>query len=267
MKTINKILIVIVLLFVTNSAFSQRAGYMGKRFVINADLNASTAWSRPNAYGHTGYFSFNYILSPSIEFIATRRFALGATYLYTPGMFEFRAANDQHDYINGVYHPYDAATADNKFTSHGVGIYSKFYIGDGTAPIGPYIKTELDWFFYNYTINSMSGIPNFANANYVIDKTGKGNLGGFKVEFGRDFLFFNRLRVTTALSVGIPFGGYRTLSIGWNEKFKIIPYLKAGERRAVGSTYNDATEQDFVNTQIFCQYLICLKIGIGLLAF
>ncbi|MDR0829950.1 MAG: hypothetical protein LBN95_07555 [Prevotellaceae bacterium] len=264
------ILVIILALICSNSAFAQKAGYMGKRFVINADLNTSTAWSRPNAYGHTGFFSFNYILAPSIEFIATKRIAVGGTYNYSPGMFAFRAANEKYDGYIGEGHPSESAlTTDNKFTSHGVGAYAKFYLGDGNAPIGAYIKTELAWFFYDYTINSMWAISNFANQNYVNDKKGKGNLGGFKIEFGRDFLFFNRLRVSTALNIGIPFGGFKTLGFNWSEKTKIIPYLSANYKFVDDpySTVKKVTEQDFVNSQLFCHYLVGIKIGIGFVAF
>jgi hypothetical protein len=256
MKKINKILIIILMIFATTSAFSQKVGYMGKRFVINADVNTSTAWFRQNYWGHKGFLHHNFIFAPSIEFIATNRIAIGVAYLNTEGRFHIQV--EKNDTEGDRYD-----TEDNTFMAHGGGIYGKFYLGDGNAPMGMYIKGELDWFFYNYDIK-----PVPQAVDYVNGVQGKSNLGGLKVEFGRDFLFFNRLRITTAISFGIPFGGYKTAKIAWGSKF--IPYITYNNKYAgssLAASLMGAPEQSFVNTQIMSQYLIGVKIGIGLLAF
>jgi hypothetical protein len=259
MKKMKKIfyILAISLLLPTTSLFSQKAGYMGKRFIINAELNTSTAWFRPNAYGNKGFFSFNYIASPSIEFIAHNKIAVGAVYNYSPGMFEFRV--EKNSTSGEIYE-----TSDNTFIAHGAGIYGKFYLRRSTAPMGSYIKTELDWFFYNYNIKPVPQAE-----GYMSGVKGTGNMGGFKIEFGRDFMFFNRLRVSTSVNVGIPFGGYKNSSLALGRKF--IPYITtdsyyAGES-LVAEINGAVTARDFVNTQILSQYVFGIKIGIGFLAF
>lgn len=114
--------------------FSQ-VGYMGKRFIINADARVTPAWIRPNHNGETGYTKFNYFLEPGVEFIVNKKSSVGATFLSTQGLFPvqihaYGEVDFKYDnYIaRSTFDAYQPIT-DNKFSSKGLGLYYKYYYG------------------------------------------------------------------------------------------------------------------------------------------
>jgi hypothetical protein len=179
----------ITLFFITTilTSYSQTAGYMGKRFVVNLDANISMGYpisfnQNMGFTGDNGYLSFNYILSPHIEYTLTNKVAMGVMYHFFGTKFD---GNYSREAI------YDNITMPFiNLYSNGAGIYCKIYMYyDNHAPFGLYTKFQFDWLHYNfdaYTYGLKSG-----------------NVFGGKVELGYDYLFFDRLRLSWGVALGL----------------------------------------------------------------
>ncbi|MDR1112380.1 MAG: hypothetical protein LBL18_01275, partial [Bacteroidales bacterium] len=124
---------------------------------------------------------------------------------------------------------------------HGFGVYYKQYIGrKARAPIGTYWRFQLDGFFYSSQIPSQI----------------TGSLFAFKAEFGHDFLFFDRLHVSTGFSFGFPFCRWRNLNYG-NSNFSLLNLFSVGA----------VAMEDYVNARLLGHYYIGFVLSVGILAF
>lgn len=258
--------------------FSQNIGYMGNHFIFNADVSLSPSWKNPNPLSdalsahfeseHTQrYLGLNYFLSPNIEAIVWKKGSIGAGYNYynTPikGMvsryFEGGDASDYYFY-----------SQDYSFTgslvAHGFNVFYKQYLGDTKAPMGCYLKFTLDGYFYKYACNEplsdilqhWDEVPEEESAQYGyvrVGKDGSGSIFGLKAEFGYDYLFFNRLRLSMGVTFGSTFGGYK--------------WMKHTSELAL--FYNDNTQylsvDNNVRNRILNAYWFGIKLGVGVLAF
>lgn len=91
-------------------------------------------------------------------------------------------------------------------------------------------------------------------ASYYPDlKEGNSMLFGAKAEFGYDYLFFNRLRLSFGISFGSTFGGYKAIK-GFFDDFS---HLDA----------STTSVNNFVHNRILNAYWFGLKVGVGFLAF
>ncbi|MDR2840179.1 MAG: hypothetical protein LBV75_02780 [Paludibacter sp.] len=272
----------ILILFATFglSLFSQ-VGYMGKRFLVNADVRVTPSWLRPNASGEKGYTKFDYFLEPGIEFIVNNRSSVGATYLNTKGMFPVWLDVNATANLNpgNLEVNYYKRISDNTFNSNGIGLFYKHYLWDSpNAPMGDYVKFEVDYFMYNYTVNQVNFEYFWSNSPSDIKQyplyhkeQDKSSLLGAKIEFGHDFLFANSIRLSVGMSFGLTFGGFA--SNYFKTDFKPIsefadsgsstPYLLYWQGDDI--KYRKASE--FVNGQMLSMYWFGLKMGIGFLAF
>jgi hypothetical protein len=186
MKT--RLLIILVCMTTIITANSQTAGYLGKRFVVNLDADFSMGYPISYDYnmgftGNNGYLSFNCILSPHIEYTLTQKVAVGA-------MYHFFGTKFNGNYCKETI--YDNITLPDyiKLYGNGAGLYFKFYMyHDNHAPFGLYTKFQFDW--YHYQFDAYSFGPR------------SGNVFGGRVELGYDYLFFERLRLSWGVSVGL----------------------------------------------------------------
>ena len=226
---------------------AQNTGYMGKRVLVNMGAEFSPAWikpvSKPNFQNK--YLSFNCILSPSIEIIAFKKGIAGIAYHYLNTKYNRSSAEgfivDREESEN-VYNIVE------KLTTHGLGIFYKQYLGgeNGRAPIGPYIKCQFDGFFFKCPTSSENITP-------MSDK-----LFAMKIEFGNDFLLFNRLHLSTGLSLGVPFSGYKGLSYDSdNMLFEIFSWNSVGYE----------PPKEYARSRIFGAYWIGFTVSVGFLAF
>jgi hypothetical protein len=199
------ILALIAILLSVFSLHAQNSGFMGKRIVFNMETTFSPAWLKPNfannARYHYQWYSFNYTLSPNIECIAWKLGTVGLSYHYFSTKYDCPGnVNGTADYTinNDLIYIYDSDLETLK--SHGFGVFYKQYISSKAyAPMGSYLKLQFDGFFYKRPNNNV-------DRTMVNDR-----LFGIKIEFGQDFLFFNILRLSTGVSLGVPFGGYNTM--------------------------------------------------------
>ena len=72
MKKIFATIIIISLLFITNTSHSQVSGFMGKKNVLKLGLFMKSSFVMPNKNGESGYFSFNDKYSIEFERVLTR---------------------------------------------------------------------------------------------------------------------------------------------------------------------------------------------------
>ena len=212
MQKRNSLIVFVVFVLSMSGLQAQNTGFMGKRVVLNMGAEFSPVFRNRIIHEEPfKYFQFNYILSPNIEVITTKRATAGVVYHY------FRTQ----------YEPFWEESED--LTTHGFGVFYKFSIADGRrALIGSYLKAQFDGFFFE--------CPD--EASTLSDK-----LFAVKVELGKDFLLFNRLHLSSGISLGMPFSGYRVIA-------------DAGR-----------SASDFAKTRIFGAYWFGFTVNVGFLAF
>jgi hypothetical protein len=239
MKIIKTIIIAGTLLWLCVSGLAQGNGsFMGRRMLFNFAVNFSPAWGNPNFFNNSShwqkYYAFNYDISPGMEVIAWKKGTVGAVYHWFKTKFDYPLdVNSLNDYSIMVA----------PLNVHGIGIYYKQYIGrKARAPIGAYWRFQLDGFFYS--AHALTG-----------------NLFAFKTEFGHDFLFFDRLHVSTGFSFGLPFCRLRYANYGNDSSF---PFFMR-----VMNIFNEesGTLNDYANARLSGHYCIGFVLSIGLLTF
>jgi len=242
-------LIIIVFILSVNTLTAQNTGYMGKRMIVNMGTELSPAWRRPvfDKPIQPNYLNFNYILSPNIEVIATKRGTAGVVYHFLNTKYDTPLAEDVKD-----EHGFFVSMNDEEkypeptdLKAHGFGIFYKQYLRYGKAPIGPYFRVQFDGFFFK----SLSSYEDRTLLT-VSDK-----MFAMKIEFGNDFLFFDRLRLSTGLSLGLPFSGYAGLSLN-------SPWIN--DLRNIDST---KPIYEYARSRILGAYWLGFTVNIGFLAF
>ena len=254
-----KIYLFIIAILLSGYCLGQNTGYMGMHVIFNAEGSLSPSWKNPNPLSRTlnehftsehyrRYFGLNYILSPNIECIIWDKGSVGAGYNYYNSPYKGTLYQE-------IPNPYSYYYEDYSFTgqvvAHGFNVFYKQYLGDTKAPLGFYAKFIFDGFFYHYLNNEE---PPQLMASYYPDlKEGNSILFGAKAEFGYDYLFFNRLRLSFGISFGSTFGGYKAIK-GFFDDFS---HLDA----------STTSVNNFVHNRILNAYWFGLKVGVGFLAF
>lgn len=267
-----KILVIIITFFSLHFAVTaQNTGYMGRYVLFNAECSLSPSWLNPNPLtaalqarfpGNESaqkYLGLNYIVSPSIEAIVWRKGTVGAGYNfykspfdgYTPRWVDYYST-DGYNVIYNFDEYFDYRFTGN-IIAHGFNVFYKQYLGDTRAPMGPYIKFVFDGFFYKFDHHDENGntVPSDVIMSYPEMAVNQGSLFGMKFEFGRDYLLFKFLRLSTGVSIGTTFGGYKCVSI-------IDEYPEHVE---------DKTPNNYARNRILGAYWFGLKVGVGFLTF
>ena len=222
------IIILVVLLGLSTGLFAQNTGYMGNRFLINADIVLSPSYFKPSFMNkNPGYLSFNYIFSPNIEIIAWKKGTVGFVGHQISSRY---ARNSEYGYgFNGT--SYENRGADIcDLSAWGYGVFYKQYYRKERAPMGNYIKIEVDFFHYKYNLELVNPEKSF--------------MAGMKVELGKDYLFFNRLRCSLSYSMGFTFQGMENVF-----------------------THSSTSPFDAAQGKMAAIYWLGFKFGIGALAF
>lgn len=234
MKKIISVLVVMLGAFLFSQG--QNTGFMGKRFFLNAEASFSPAWINPTSLTIKTlpeYLRFNYFISPNIEAIVWKKGSVGVGYNFINTDYK-----SEYIYIDYSGH----------IKGHGFNIFYKQYVSK--APLGHYFKLEFDAFFFNFEPR----LEKIINPDVEIDKlSGKSSIYGLKIEYGYDYLFFNRLRVSAGMSLGTTLGGYNAHSLGSISPNNYIPDEDMPEEKA--------------KTRILMAYFFQLKVGVGLLIF
>lgn len=240
-----KILSVLVVMLSVLFSQGQNTGFMGKRFFLNAELSVSPAWRNPTSPAMDvlpKYFHFNYFISPNIEAIVWKKGSVGVGYNFINTDFDSEYYYDPISFEDGNSIGY--------LKGHGFNVFYKQYVGETKAPLGHYFKLELDAFYFNFEPR----LETILDPNADIAKlSGKSSLYGLKIEYGYDYLFFDRLRVSAGMSLGTTLGGYKAHSFD-----AIFFGNKINQNHLV---------EEYAKTRIMTAYFFQLKVGVGILLF
>ena len=244
----NSLIVFMVFVLSMPCLTAQNTGYMGKKVIVNMGTEFSPAWARPNFSDNSKFqkrwFSFNYILSPGIEIIVSKGGTAGIVYhfLHTKYNTPFKKDFDDIIWIDSNYEKKPPVV--ENLSAHGFGIFYKQYI-HGRAPLDTYFRFQFDGFFYK--------VPSsYEDRNSTITD----QLFALKIEFGNDFLLFDRLRLSTGFSFGLPLGGFKGL--GYDNEWGDIFNLRA-------TSHEDIRE--YARSRIFGAYWLGFTVSIGFLAF
>lgn len=222
MKKILLILILFISIPLTNQVLAQKVGYQGKRFLINFDTKIDLEFKELDMFELDLIPQFYFLYSPNIEYIVLKNATVGLAGNYFKDNLFSITFNEQ--FYNNL-----------PFTVMGAGIFYKQYLNRKTdfyqAPFGLYFNFRFD--YLKYTLQ----FPSFTYEDFV--------LGG-RVEFGVDYLVWDRLRLSWGISVG--------LSSGLIEKYFYI-------------AENQTEITSRLNTEVSKRYGFQHKFGIGILLF
>lgn len=255
-----RILIIILLAVAATFANAQSHTYLGKRFMFNADATLSPAWLNQNpmsphlqgleAKWLRRYLGLNYWVSPSVEAIVWDKGSVGAGYNFYQSPFSGIHYEERYSEYYGTAYSWSYDFS-GLITAHGFNVFYKQYVGETFAPLGRYFKFTFDGLFYNYKTQFVADEDALFNPDAPFHDSGKDMLFGLKVEYGRDFLLWDCLKLSLGMSVGTTFGGYRVA-------FKKLTL----------DNYNPTlTYNNYARNRMLGAYWFGVKMAIGFLAF
>ncbi|MBO7647120.1 MAG: hypothetical protein J6S56_03375 [Bacteroidales bacterium] len=181
-----KILLFCLMVVAAGVSYGQYYGLLGKRVIFNLEGTTSPAYfhknyiteALENRYGEdksAGMLSLNFFVTPSVEVAVWKKGTVGAGYNFFTSPFEGMqhnlysrsSATDQY-----VYEDY--GSFDGHVTAHGFNLYYKQYVGNADAPLGHYLKFNLDCFFSKYVMDGSPVYERDPDGNLLMDpETGK----------------------------------------------------------------------------------------------
>jgi hypothetical protein len=251
--------IILLLTSIITTSFAQNTGYMGRHFIINAEASFSPAFVKPTFNKKTindrfDYFAFNFFFTPSIEAIVWKKGTVGIGYNFFTSYYETEYETNQI-IISLEEDPFFKSYFLYQIKSNGCHLFYKQYLGKTYAPLGHYLKFTVDMFYNQYLFkdnltDSMISLGYDEDIRFS-QIPQKDILFGLKLEYGYDFLFFDRLKFSTGFSLGTTLGGYEACLR--DDRFNKPPDIEGYEQIAYGKT------------RLLNAYWFGIRIGIGLL--
>jgi len=178
-----KLFIIFFLVASATSGFSQRVGFMGKHFSLNADFLVYPALFHPVAndqpasayFPYMHWFGMNYKLNVNVDAIVSKKSTVGLDFNY------YHTATSMDTSYNGT----GLYSVTREFDAFAIGAHYRVFFGNTKAPVGFYYKVET-----GATIYSMNG--HTTGGNWYINNY-----------FGRQHVFFGRLLVDYGFSFGM----------------------------------------------------------------
>jgi hypothetical protein len=181
-----KILLFCLMVVAATASYGQYYGLLGKRVIFNLEGTTSPAYFHKNLiteaierrYGDdktAGMLSLNFFATPSVEVAVWKKGTVGVGYNFFTSPFEGMQHNlYSRSSATGQYVYEDYGTFDGHVTAHGINLFYKQYVGNTDAPIGHYLKFNLDCFFSKYEMDGSPVCVRDADDNLVLDpETGK----------------------------------------------------------------------------------------------
>ena len=253
------------------TASGQMYNYMGNHIVLNMEGYFSPAWLNPNPVSSgwdiskpaQRFLGMNYFLSPSVEFIAWKKGTVGVGYNYFNSPLKGTDARLRKGTVyDDGYVDWRQAELYGNVTAHGFNAYYKHYFGKGFAPLGHYLKFTFDGFFYHYKMETEGlylGILTTTEEPYEEIIENRGSIFGLKIEYGYDFIVWNRLKLTLGASLGTTFGGYRVVNAKVHDEFSDFD---------IGDAPNKPIHYDnHARSRILGAYWFGVKLGVGVIPF
>ncbi len=209
MKFFHKSILFIAILFIAGYSQAQNLGYMGKRFLLNLETRVSPTLLFPNYYGSNYFLSLDASISPGIEFVVFNSGTIGVNYSLVKTQFE-------SNYWSRNY-PLEI-TSYSFFYKQYFRTKDEYY----QAPFGPYGLVRFDYMFLK--------TPGFMG--FVDDE-----MWGVKLEFGYDYLVWDRVRLSWGISVGLTNKMYK--SEFFDDFYNLTNDTKITNRTFVNYVYNN----------------------------
>ncbi|MEO8149198.1 MAG: hypothetical protein ABI723_16245 [Bacteroidia bacterium] len=196
----------VVLLFTAHQLNAQAPGYMGQRFLVGGYVSVAPALFNYNANMKQSFISFNFRKTIEVEYVASRRVAIGLHY-------DFINVGTQNEYLNEsediAMRP--TPTEDQKFQcvlSRAPGIQIKLFKTESKgalAPLGNYFAWNFS--LVKYTVWNLKKDDYSTLTRQVFESDGSKFLIG--MEWGSQKIYFDRvvLRTGFQLSLLTGFGG------------------------------------------------------------
>lgn len=178
-----KLLIILVFMVAGITCFSQRVGFMGKHFSLNAGLLVYPALYHPVANDQAAqayftspqWFGINYKLNVNLDAIVSKKSTVGFDFNY----YHTAASIDTSLTIPGSFY------ATREFDAFAIGAHYRVFFGNTKAPVGFYYKVETGG-----TLYSMNGYT--TGGSWYVNNY-----------FGRQHVFFGRLILDYGFSFGL----------------------------------------------------------------
>ncbi len=176
-----KLLIISIFLASCIAGFSQRVGFMGKHFSLNADFLLYPALYHPVANDQAAqayftspqWFGFNYRLNVNLDAIVSKKSTVGFDFNY----YHTAAALDT---TNG---PSSSFSVTREFDAFAIGAHYRVFFGNTKAPVGFYYKVETGGTLYSMNGRTTGGnwyVTNYFGRQHVL-------LGRLIFDYGFNF--------------------------------------------------------------------------------
>ena len=202
MKKIYTTIIIISLLFSTNTSHSQVSGFMGKKNILKLGLFMKSSFVMPNKNGESGYFSFNDKYSIEFERVITRNKSI-----------QIHASSFETYYKMFAYS--DNTTSPLlKMSCKSYGGDFVFYQSSHIAPLGTYASFGFDVIVSTADVNIDEINSNFSYYNY--DEQSQSEYSypykelttthlGLNMKSGVKQIFFNCMSIDFNFQLGVIF--------------------------------------------------------------
>ncbi len=205
-----KIALLILVIIISNSVFSQVSGYIGKKHEISYSINAfpnilpldenfnNNISSQRDFLNRWNSFSYNYVITSKHKL----GFSFDATSLkvFTPktssslqDMFEGCGYNCNIEIINDIY--------TTKVKSFGIDFFQ--YHGDWIAPLGVYSRHSIKLLAFSVDTAEVNSLYNIG---FVKDYETKGKSIGYYYSIGIEKILFNTLTLDIGTQLGLTTG-------------------------------------------------------------
>lgn len=261
------ILLLISILFICNSSFSQKApGYMGKRLVPSYSFGFAPTIFNPKNNGEEGILNFNLFHQIKLDYVISRKSSFGVGYeTYSTGI----------DYDNG----YDNYIRDVRIYFSGYGIlnvkgfhlYKSFY-RSGIAPMGKKHSIGIKVLFSSTDFENVDATikePKMNSNNYLYYPISTYEIkeGGTSKDFGLTYGYSSSRIIFDKLVLSFGFD----VNLIYSAHFKYLHAYLNGSEYNSDATLIDQTEEEYLNDKakqrVFSSQLLMIKIGIGFLAY
>lgn len=241
-------LVVIAFLLVSQLAWAQAPGYMGKRLLLTGEASFLNALVSPDHNMNTGLssFAFNIRSTFDLDYVVARNGSVGITFDLVFSGMEFDWANDRYGepLVPGIGTEY----GHGQIRGYGYGINYKLYRNPakgGIAPIGGYTK-------FDVMLLDLRVRPYDRRAGQVFDHQEQFLVPMLSVTFGQQRVFFDFLVVRTGVQIGIVPGG-------------IVPRFELMDGDLEKSSQRDDLSAQ-LQARMFTYYLMNFNLGVGFLA-
>jgi hypothetical protein len=211
--------------------FGQNPGYQGRRVSLNYSFYTFNALNNPNEFGHSGILSFNTSHYANIDIALRRKITLGLSFEYIHTGFKFSDMYSVPTLGSDIYARVYSSSV-GKMEAYSIGFYPRFFFKGNIAPLGTYIKPEIDLIFYKvYPGNPVPTDPPPDCGDPVFSNQSPYMAYAISLELGQNRILFNRLFIDYGLRLKVLPGMWGLMqggSVSNKSYLKEVPYSRLG---------------------------------------